>query len=157
MDEGLFSIPTRKVIDDFHGEYRFLSNFYDAPLDWEGVYYPSSEHAYQAAKVLDDETRKAIAALTSPGKAKAYGRQVRKRSDWDAVRLEVMREILRIKFAPGTALATRLLATGDADLIERNLWSDVFWGVYEGKGTNHLGRILMDIRAELRRAPVKLR
>lgn len=39
-----------KIIDSFHGEYAFLSNYYDSPIFYDGILYPSVEHAFQAAK-----------------------------------------------------------------------------------------------------------
>ncbi len=47
-------------------------------------------------------------------------------------------------------LAQRLLATGDAELVEGNNWGDRFWGICRGEGRNELGKILMKVRDELR-------
>ena len=63
---------------------------------------------------------------------------------------EVMRGLLARKFAPGTELAARLLATGDAQLVEGNTWGDRFWGVCRGQGRNQLGQLLMERRDQLR-------
>lgn len=60
-----------------------------------------------------------------------------------------MRALLMVKFAPATELAERLLATGDAQLVEGNTWGDTFWGVCDGVGENHLGRLHMWIRSML--------
>jgi predicted NAD-dependent protein-ADP-ribosyltransferase YbiA (DUF1768 family) len=62
-----------------------------------------------------------------------------------------MRDLLRQKFAH-PELRRLLLATGDAELVEGNTWGDRFWGVCAGRGQNHLGRLLMAIRAEIRTA-----
>lgn len=32
---------------------------------------------------------------------------------------------------------------------EGNTWGDKFWGVCDGEGENHLGKLLMEVRAEL--------
>lgn len=56
------------------------------------------------------------------------------RKSWDNERIQVMRELIQIKFAPGTPLATQLLSTGTAQLIEGNTWNDQFWGVCRGRG-----------------------
>ena len=64
-------------------------------------------------------------------------------------RLEVMLKLLRLKFAD-PALAGRLLATGDTELVEGNHWGDRYWGVSGGIGENHLGKLLMQVRLELR-------
>lgn len=137
-------------IGEFQGEYRFLSNFWPAPCEFEGVRYPSSEHAYQAAKSLDAADRRRIAALPTPSEAKRAGRALTLRPDWETVKFDVMRECVRSKFALNPDLAEKLLATGDALLEEGNTWGDRTWGVVDGVGENRLGRILMDIRSELR-------
>lgn len=137
-------------IGEFQGEYRFLSNFWPAACEFEGVRYPSSEHAYQAAKSLDPAERSRIAALLTPSEAKKAGRALALRPDWETVKFDVMRACVRSKFALNPDLAQRLLATGDALLEEGNTWGDKTWGVVDGVGENRLGKILMDVRAELR-------
>lgn len=137
-------------IESFLGEYRFLSNFWPAPVEFEGIFFPSVEHAYQAAKSLDVEERRRIAAIVKPGDAKRAGRAVALRPDWEQVKLRVMEECVRYKFTHQAELREKLLATGDTELIEGNTWNDRFWGVCDGQGENHMGRILMKVRAELR-------
>jgi predicted NAD-dependent protein-ADP-ribosyltransferase YbiA (DUF1768 family) len=60
-----------------------------------------------------------------------------------------MEGLVRQKFSKDPVLRQRLLDTGDQDLVEGNTWGDTFWGVCRGQGSNWLGRILMDVRAEL--------
>jgi ribA/ribD-fused uncharacterized protein len=138
------------AIDSFQGEYRFLSNFWAAEVVFEGITYPTAEHAYQAAKSLDPADRQRIAASPTPAQAKAAGRALRLRDDWETAKFQVMERVVRDKFTRHADLRDRLLATGDAELIEGNTWGDRVWGVYQGEGENHLGRILMKVRAELR-------
>ena len=139
-----------KSINQFNGVYRFLSNFYASPVMYEGREYPTAEHAFQAAKAEIDADHDYVASAPTPAEAKRRGKQITLRLDWDAVRLEVMEQILRCKFAPGTALANSLDKTGEVLLIEGNYWGDTFWGVCRSVGTNHLGKILMKIRVENR-------
>lgn len=148
---------TVQVINTFVGRWAFLSNFAPAPLVWEQIAYPTSEHAFNAGKSLDMGERLWIAAARTPGEAKQRGRSVRLRPHWDErVRYEVMAEVLRAKFAdPG--LRAQLLATGEARLVEGcrhhdQHWGDCFCGraACAGPGENHLGRLLMELRAELR-------
>ena len=136
------------VIDSFRGEYRFLSNFYPCPIVFEGDLYPSLEHAFQAAKSLDPNERKVVRLCAKPGDAKRAGRKVKKREDWDDVRVGVMRELLHQKFND-PQLRQRLLNTEGAELIEGNDWGDVFWGVCRGRGLNWLGKLLMEVRSTL--------
>ena len=139
-------------IRQFQGATRWLSNFEEAPVEFEGVMYPTNEHAFQAAKVLDPEERRVFATLGHPSKAKWLGRRVPLRADWEEVKIDVMRRVNRDKFTRHAHLREKLLATGERELIEGNTWRDHFWGVSltTGKGRNELGKILMEIRAELR-------
>lgn len=139
------------MIKEFRGPNRFLSNFHPALVVYEGIIYPTTEHAYQAAKTLDEGWRYEISAQTTPGKAKRLGRQAPLRADWEKVKLGVMLEIVRLKFSPPHfSLIDQLLATGEELLVEGNTWGDTFWGVCRGRGENHLGEILMQVRDELR-------
>ncbi|HEX4053281.1 MAG TPA: NADAR family protein [Tepidisphaeraceae bacterium] len=137
-------------IDQFQGEYRFLSNFYPATVVYEGLTYPDSEHAYQSAKTLDMSERRRIAALPTPAQAKRAGEALKYRPDWLQVKYQVMLDCVRDKFTRNPDLRAKLLATGDAHLEEGNTWGDRIWGVYQGRGTNWLGKILMQVRTELR-------
>lgn len=142
-------IPT--VIEHFGGKHAFLSNFYPSPV-WLGhLECPTVEHAYQAAKTENHELRAEIAATRTPGKAKRLGAKLEPNPDWDALRLPVMTSLLAQKFAVGSNLAAALLGTGEATLIEDNGWGDRFWGVCDGEGENHLGRLLTERRSELLR------
>lgn len=136
-------------ITSFKGDHSFLSNFHPSPLVYEGIEFPTAEHAFQAAKSLDNADRQRIAGLATPGKAKFAGKRVKLREGWNDIRVRTMTEILLRKFA-NPDLAAALLATGDARLIEGNTWNDTFWGVCRGKGQNQLGQILESIRATLR-------
>jgi N-glycosidase YbiA len=139
------------LISNFHGENFFLSNFFPAPVSYEGEIYPTVEHAFQAAKTLDREQRKSIQDAETPAKAKQMGKTVTLRPDWEQEKLAIMLELLRQKFSQ-PELRQKLLATDDAELIEGNTWGDRFWGcvLVEGQwvGQNHLGKLLMQVRAE---------
>jgi N-glycosidase YbiA len=136
------------TIDKFSGEYRFLSNFWLAEVEMDGLTYPCVENAYQAAKNFDRERRKMFLSLT-PGQAKNEGRKAIMRPDWEDVKILIMTQLVRDKFNRNKSLQERLLQTGDLELVEGNTWGDTFWGVCNGEGTNHLGKVLMKVRAEL--------
>jgi ribA/ribD-fused uncharacterized protein len=139
-----------KPIVTFRGQYGFLSNFWAIDLEYEGIVFPTLEHAFQAAKTTSMPVRRAISRLSSPGEAKKMGRGLTLRDDWDNIRLDVMETLLRQKFMPGTSVANALKLTGDAELVEGNNWGDKFWGQSPiGIGHNHLGKLLMKIRSEL--------
>jgi len=134
------------AITEFKGEYRWLSNFYPCDVTWASLHFPSVEHAYQAAKFNDVDVQRSFQNLTA-GEAKRQGRDKRLkiRPDWDKIKLDVMEYLLTQKFL-NHELRRRLLATQDAELVEGNWWGDKFWGVCEGEGLNHLGKLLMKIR-----------
>lgn len=136
------------TINRFDGDYRFLSNFFDAPTAYDGVLYPTSEHAYQAAKF--HPVHREIFLHGTPGQAKRKGQLPGKRGDWETVKCGIMLDILRDKFRRNLRCATMLVATGDAELIEGNTWGDTYWGVCRGVGKNMLGRLLMTVRQELK-------
>jgi ribA/ribD-fused uncharacterized protein len=144
----------RRVIDDFVGEFEFLSNFYESPMKVftpiAGAWVvPTLEHAYQLFKTNDPDEQRKIAAAYSPGKAKRMGQRVTLREDWEDTKLQVMLSLLQNKFS-NPVLRQKLLDTGDAELIEGNTWGDTFWGVCKGTGQNWLGILLMRVRDKLK-------
>src|SRR5271165_4925958 len=105
-------LPTK--IDRFEGSWRFLSNFYDAPVKLDGVEYSTVEHAYQAAKTLDLKKREIFTypSLTA-GQAKRAGMNVKLREDWEEVKLSIMEDLLIQKFS-FSILKRKLLGTFQA-------------------------------------------
>lgn len=154
-------------IDKFTGQYEFLSNFYLHPVRYAGMTFPSNEHAFQAMKttncldripfqiqallpvVLNAEGQNIGPKEMSCNQAKRAGRCLMLRPDWEQIKITIMTDVCRIKFQD-PCLRKLLLDTGMAELIEGNWWNDTFWGVCNGVGKNHLGRILMEIRNLLR-------
>ncbi len=140
------------MIGEFKGEYRWLSNFTPCKVVLDGHIYPSTEHAYQAAKTLSFEEREAIRTSTAAG-AKRLGREVTIRRDWDTVKDKVMEDLQRQKYSQEPFMS-ELIATGDQEIVEGNLWHDNYWGAcYCGKcigtGQNKLGKLIMKIRASI--------
>lgn len=145
------------MVEAFSGAFEFLSNFYTSPFSWEGRVAQTSEHHYNAAKTNDPAEKSRIYEQTTPGRAKREGQKVTLRDGWDDhLKGDCMASIIQAKFAPGTDLAQRLLHTGEALLIEGNIWHDRYWGQctcekhYHWPGRNMLGRLLMEHRTTLR-------
>lgn len=136
----------RNTISGFFGPYRFLSNFWWVDISYEGVVYPTVEHAYVAAKTLDLAQRQRVFDFKTPGQVKKYKPDLR--PNWDSVKLSIMLSLLRQKFSV-SYLRKALFDTGSAELVEENDWGDTYWGVSKGRGANHLGRLLMQVRAEI--------
>ena len=137
-----------KVISRFDGEYEFLSNFARCIVVYDGNIYPTVEHAYQAAKSLDKSIQKSFTTLSTPRTAKKLGKQLQLRPDWEQVKDNVMKDLLKQKFSQ-EPFKSQLLATGNTKLVEGNTWNDTYWGICKGKGLNMLGTLLMEVRSEL--------
>lgn len=139
----------RRVINRFSGPYEFLSNFHRMP-DGSTV-----EHHYQAAKAVVPLQAQFVMNAITPGIAKRRGRTVKMRADWEEVKRDVMLRLLRTKFEK-EPYRSLLLDTGDAYLEEGNTWHDQYWGScscpmhYGVEGQNWLGKLLMQVREELR-------
>jgi ribA/ribD-fused uncharacterized protein len=140
----------RSIIDSFSGEFHFLSNFFPAEIQYDGIYYITNEHAFQAAKSLDFAERMLVANAPSAGKAKLMGRTLKLRADWENIKISIMREICAIKFLSYDSLRKKLVETREISLVEGNTWNDKFWGVCDGEGENWLGKILMELRSKLK-------
>lgn len=143
-------------IRSFADEHRFLLNFarVSGGLTALGMAATSAEHIYQAAKTTNLDERADIISQRSPGKAKQAGERLTLRPNWDQLRLPLMERIVAAKFDPvlHPDLVDGLLATGDAELIKGNNLGDLFWGADSTTwaGENHLGKILMARREQLR-------
>jgi len=136
-------------IEKFTGEHQFLSNFWPSEVAYDFMVFPTVEHAFAAAKTNDPDERALIQLAESPGIAKKLGRKVKLREDWESEKVGIMTGLIHQKFQVGSELAGKLMATGQAELIEGNWWGDTFWGVCKGKGENWLGVILMKRREQL--------
>lgn len=134
----------------FEGDLFFLSNYYSAPVVYEGITYRNNEAAFQANKSVDRSVQMTFSKLSAP-EAKKKGRDINLRKDWENVKVQIMKEIVHAKFEQNPLLREKLLQTGDAYLEEGNDWGDRIWGTVDGKGANLLGIILMEERECLRR------
>jgi ribA/ribD-fused uncharacterized protein len=134
-------------------EYGCFSNFWPASIELGGKTWRTTEHYFQAQKFAGTPREEEIRRATSPMIAARMGRsrQHRLRPDWERVKDDVMRQAVRAKFVQHADLRAILLATGDALLVEHTD-RDAYWGDGgDGSGRNMLGRILMEVRDELRR------
>jgi len=143
-----------------------FSNFYEVPFTIDGVEFKSAEHAFQGLKAKtfgDDVHFTKIVDAKSAQSAKSFGKKVEPfdAAEWDSKKENVMRAILKAKFTQNPTLRTLLLDTGDAILAEANP-RDKYWGIGTSstttiaknpdkwKGENKLGKLLMELRSELR-------
>ena len=143
--------PAHEDIYGFKGEYRWLSNFYklQEPIDLYGCIFYYTENLYQAFKCNKSDDFILMASLT-PSEAKRFGKRVELNPDFMENKLSIMKQILDIKFRQ-PYFKQRLLNTGNCLIFEENSWKDFFWGCHNGIGENHLGKIIMEIREELKK------
>ena len=130
-------------------EYGFLNNFYQAKFFIYDKWWSDVEHAYQAQKTaIPGEINKIWAAAT-PREARNMGQLVQMRPDWDQVKYSIMKECVKAKFLQHQDLKEKLIATGNEEIIEDSP-VDWWWGCgKDGTGQNNLGKILVEVRAEL--------
>lgn len=134
------------MVDSFSGEYRWLSNFWPVSVNYDGYVFKTVEHAYQALKCKYYNEFLEVKNCDTPGQAKRLARQKIMRDDWEQIKTQVMFHLLQQKFSNPEMWAL-LVATGNQPIVEGNEWGDTFWGVCRGKGENHLGKMIMAIRA----------
>jgi len=143
-------------------KYRFLSNFwnFEIPMPYgrntdrfDTLYFKTSEAFYMAMKTRHYNIRRDISLCVTGAEAKRMGGSLELRHDWEDIKFDVMLYALRYKFSKANpTLRQKLLDTKDSYLQEANWWHDKVWGVCmkTGEGENHLGRLLMQVREEVR-------
>ena len=134
--------------------YGCFSNFSPHGIAIAGENWQTVEHYYQAQKFIgtpDEKSSLIIKAVSTPEQAAALGRDCRRqlRSNWEQIKVPVMREAVRQKFFTHQDIQAILLSTADLLIVEDSP-NDYYWGCGETKtGANHLGKILMSVRAEI--------
>lgn len=157
-------LDTHDRVCFYEQDFYVLSNFSAFRLRWKGYDFDTSEHAYHWDKFdWSGDARTPIFQLWRAQDGIKLSRSAHdafkvaernaifRRSDWNAVRVDVMRQILRAKVEQHEYVRRKLLATGERELVE-NSWRDSFWGWGPNRdGQNQLGKLWMEIRAELRK------
>jgi ribA/ribD-fused uncharacterized protein len=133
-------------------KYFEFSNFYPAEIKFDGLTFPTTEHCFQwrkFAKTAPDHAEK-IRCASQPSEAFKLGksREFKIDPEWEEIKVDFMKKIVREKMQQHPAIVELLLKTGKVEIIEASPY-DGFWGSAKG-GLNHLGKILMELRQELR-------
>ncbi len=129
--------------------YGFLSNFKKTKMYIGGRWWNNSEAPYQAAKTVTREDEELIWNAKTPREARDLGQKVKLRSDWDRVKDRCMYDCIMAKFLQNHDLRKQLMDTGSEELMEDH--EDQYWASgLDGKGKNKLGKILMQVREELK-------
>lgn len=163
MDHKTITLVEGNTIKYFFREYFFLSNFYGSEIEIRGYFYkyPTVEHFYQSCKTLNRSGICKIVNASLPSQAKKLGKNCKLRDDWKLLveikkgvfaplKIKIMKIGLEAKFTQHEDLKQKLLATGNMILEEGNDWGNTYWGKFNGIGENYLGRLLMELRDELR-------
>jgi N-glycosidase YbiA len=132
--------------------YGCFSNFSRHGFELDGLWWPTSEHYFQAQKFAGTPHAEEVRQARTPKEAAAMGRDRSRplRPDWEAVKDDVMRRAVRRKFEAHEDIRAILLATGD-ELIVEKAPKDYYWGCgADGSGKNRLGQLLMEVRASLK-------
>ena len=139
------------MIREFRGEFRWLSNFTRCHVHLDGRDFPSIERAYMSAKSDDQDWKDFCERTELAGDVKKASRNIELISDWDEIKVGIMRECIDQKFNH-PFLKAKLIATGDWHIQEGNMWNDKFWGVClkTNTGKNVLGELIMEKRRQLR-------
>jgi len=131
--------------------FGWMSNFALYSVEMDGQIWSTSEHYYQAQKTTDFVLQEEIRQTPCPGDSKRLGAKLPIRPDWNEVKDDVMRRVVKAKFEQHPDLKEMLLGTGDAVLIEHTE-NDRYWGDGgNGKGKNMLGKILMEVREQCKK------
>ena len=143
-----------RVIGCYEREFYCFSNFSSFATRWKGTLWPTSEHAYQAAKFRTTAPRVAAAIAKAPSAHAAFKLANANRDkypvDWDEKKSAVMESILRAKLRQHPYVKYKLLQTGRRRIVEDS-FRDSFWGWGpDKKGRNELGKLWMKLRDELR-------
>lgn len=121
--------PFARRRPDGEWDHTPLSNFFPSPIGAPGGAVAATvEHYFAAAKSASKTGAAAILAAPTPSAAKAMGRTVDLRPDWETIKFGVMRRALAAKFATGSALGNWLVGTAPFELVEMNQWRDAVWG-----------------------------
>ncbi|MHA3916625.1 NADAR family protein [Halovulum sp. GXIMD14793] len=132
-------------------DYGCFSNFSAHPIELDGKIWPTSEHYFQAMKFEGHPDMEEIRLTGSPMKAAKMGRDRSRpmRADWDKVKDDVMRKVLKAKFEQNLDAKEILLGTGQAQIIEHTK-NDSYWADGgDGGGANMLGVLLMELRSSM--------
>ena len=129
------------------GDYEYLAMTYNYPITVDNITYTNAEAAFWAQRIMDKKARNKLSRLSAM-KARAKALQAEPIDDWDETKDDILKKVLEIKFSD-EQLKKKLLSTGTAKIVNNNTYRDDYYGVYNGKGKNMLGKMLMELRESL--------
>lgn len=139
-----------KVINNYRGFYYFLSNFYPCKFTYGGETWRSAEHCFQAQKTVSPNMLASILHAKTAVEARVLGHSVSMLPPtWEDDKSSIMKSILMAKFEQNPNLARRLVKTKDKILAELTI-NDPYWNMTPKGGKNVLGKLLMEVRDDLK-------
>jgi len=141
-------LSDKNIITSFTNNYDFLSNSFNNPITYKGLTYTCAGSAYWSQRVKDEKAKIKYTRLNH-NKARAKALQAIPIDNWEQNRMNIMKDILKVKFSD-PVLKKALLDTKDAKLLNNTSYNDQYWGIYYEKGQNRLGKLLEEIRSELK-------
>ncbi len=137
--------------------YYEFTNFALIPIIVDGSFYTTSEHYFQAQKLVGTPYESYVAKLPRPRDAFEFPRQAHIarwiRKDWNDIKEKIMYRGLCHKFGQHEHLKKLLLSTGQRELKEDSPY-DSYWGIgSDHRGLNRLGVLLVRLRNALRGNP----
>ena len=153
-----------KNVVAFGGRSDILSNFHPFNFKVHGIEFSSSEQAYQWGKAVFHDRyglAREILGIRSAFRIWLLSKKIRVSSSWHSRKVDLMRDIIRLKAECCPRFKNSLLATGNKYIVEA-VASDKFWscGVKKAElrfvngrnwpGENQMGRLLMELRDQLR-------
>lgn len=134
------------------GDLGYLANYSNHGFVVDGVFYKTVEHFYQASKFDDSELRQKIIDAETPKEASNIGRDRNHKRipNFKNQKLQKMYEGIYAKFSQNKDIRCKLIETRN-DIIEEMSVKESYWGVGPNHdGENHVGKILMKVRSQLK-------
>ena len=131
-------------------KYGAFTNFSPHPVSIDGKKWPTTEHFYQAMKTLDPDLQEQVRNCPTPKLAKTLAKTLPLRENWEEIKYDIMVKAVRAKVEQYTSIKELLMSTGIEDIGEASPY-DYVWGLgADNSGQNLLGKVLMQIRSEIR-------
>ena len=120
VDWKEYAVHDDENVKGFFGDYRWLSNFHTCAIMYNGMYFMSTEAAYQSAKCAYKEDAEKFTRYSASEAKKMSANIARKKQNWDAMKFNVMAEIVFFKFLQHKDLRVehRRQAPGGAEPLE---------------------------------------
>ncbi len=146
-------------------EFKEFSSLYEAPMQIDGMTFPTVEHYMQWSKAKlfgDNEAQTKIMKTPSPKSVKTYGKKIKNFDEerWNEQKDAIMRVAIKSKLMQHPDILKKLRGTGTRPIGEADPRSK-YWGIGTSSdtskakdpsrwpGKNKVGLLLQELRKEL--------